>query len=143
MQYHKKMKNYIKFLGFSMAALFVMVVAYGCGSSSTALTTAPPISVTLTLIPTSGTLDAVNVGSTFSEVIPASAGIVNQYSIQIAVLPSFPFTAQTFPNYVDIIPTGNLPTGTTFSITTNFLTIQNNTLYAATAYNTFTTSTAP
>jgi hypothetical protein len=139
------MKNYIiRFLAISFVMAVSLSMVYSCGNNAgTTLTTAPPLSVTLTLIPSSGTLNAVNVGSTFSEVIPASAGIVNPNSIQIAVSPSFLFTQQTSLSYVSILPSGNLPAGTTFSVTTNFLTIQNNTLYAATAYNTFTTSTTP
>ncbi len=137
-------KSLLRFIVPLIVTLFITSMIYSCGSGgSTGIVTAPPISVTLTLIPSSGTLDAVNVDSTFSEVIPASAGIVNPNSIQISIVPSFLFTEETYSNYVEIIPSASLQTGTTFSVTTNFLTIQNGTLYAATAYNAFTTSTTP
>jgi hypothetical protein len=141
------MKNYIvQLLGLSLITLFVMPMMYSCGSSgSTTTTTAPPLSVTLTLVPASGTPDAVNLNSMFYEVIPASAGIVDPNSIKINVSPSFLFTevngfsSGTFANYIDIVPAGFLPEGTKFSVTTNFLTVRNGTIYAATAYNAFTT----
>ena len=136
--------------GYFIITLPLIFMAFGCGSSSTATTTtAPPIAVTVTLAPLSGTLDAVSPNSVFYEVIPASAGIVNPDSIKISVSPSFLFTtvnvfsSGTFAGYVDIAPSGFLPPATTFSVTTNFLTNQNGTIYAATAYNAFTTATPP
>ena len=141
-------KNIIRLLGFSSVTLLVLSMVYGCSSSNTAATvTAPPIAVTVALTPLSGTLDAVNPNSVFYEVIPASAGIVDPNSIKISVSPSFLFTevngfsSGTFAGYADIAPEGFLPPATTFSVTTNFLTNRNGTIYAATAYNAFTTAT--
>ncbi len=141
-------KNIIRLLGFSSVILLVLSMVYGCGSSNTStITTAPPIAVTVTLTPLSGTLDAVNPNSVFYEVIPASAGIVDPNSIKISISPSFLFTevngfsSGTFAGYADIAPEGFLPPATTFSVTTNFLTNRNGTIYAATAYNAFTTVT--
>ena len=141
-------KNIIRFLEFSSVILLVLSMVYGCSSSNTSTTsTAPPIAVTVTLTPLSGTLDAVNPNSVFYEVIPASAGIVDPNSIKISVSPSFLFTevngfsSGTFAGYLDIAPKGFLSPATTFSVTTNFLTNRNGTIYAATAYNAFTTVT--
>ncbi len=141
------MKNYIvRFLGLSIVTLLAMPMIYSCGSSgSTTTATAPPLSVTLTLLPTSGTPDAANLNSMFYEVIPASAGIVDPNSIKINVSPSFLFTevsgfsSGTFAGYVDIVPSGFLPAAATFSVTTNFLAVQNGKIYSVTAYNAFTT----
>ena len=141
-------KRRIRLTGLSVVTLLVLSMGFGCGSSNTnTISTAPPITVTVTLIPLSGTLDAVNPNSVFYEVLPSSAGIVDPNSIKISVFPSFLFTtvngfsSGTFAGYVDIAPEGFLPPATTFSVTTNFLTNQNGTIYAATAYNAFTTAT--
>ena len=132
---------------FACAALVVLFAGVGCGSSSTtSSTTAPPLSVALTLVPTSGTLDAVNPDSLLYEIIPASAGIVDPASVKVSISPSVLFTevngfsGGTFANSIDIIPSGFLPQATAFSITTNFLVVQNNTVYSVTAYNFFTTA---
>lgn len=132
---------------FACAALVAVIAGFGCGSSSSSSsTTAPPLSVALTLVPTAGTLDAVNPDSLLYEIIPASAGIVDPASVKVSISPSVLFTevngfsGGTFANSIDIIPSGFLPQATAFSITTNFLVVQNNTVYSVTAYNSFTTA---
>lgn len=142
MTYHEG--RLIAVSGVFLVALIAMV---GCGNSSVSTTTtAPPLTVPLTLVPTSGTPDAVNPDSLLSVVIPASAGIVDPLSVRVSLSPSVLFTAvnvfsgSVFANTIDIIPSGFLPQATPFSVTTNFLVIRNNTVYSVTSYNFFTTA---
>lgn len=143
-------KTIFNLLGLSIAALFVMTMVYSCGSSSSSSSgTSGTATGTVTLAPTSGTLDAVNLNSMLIENISASignkAGTVDPTSIQISISPSFNFTTTqgfnmgTFAGYVDIVPEGFLPAGQTFSVTTNFNAVISGKNYSFTEYNTFTT----
>ncbi|MGC8579988.1 MAG: hypothetical protein ACP5MB_08025 [bacterium] len=143
-------KNIFKFLGLSIATVFLMTMVYSCGSSNGGGGgggTKPTATVTLT--PSSGSLSAVNLNSMFMEELSVSlgktTGTIDPASIKISVSPSFNFaTTQgfnmgTFAGYVDIVPEGFLPAGQTFSVTTSFNATVSGKQYSFTEYNTFTT----
>ncbi len=142
-------KDILKLLGISMVAVLVSVISYSCGSSSSGGGGSSKPTVSVTLTPTSGTIGAVNLNSMLYEDISASigsaAGTVDPSTITVSISPTLTFTtangfnAGSFANYVDIVPTGFLPKGQTYSVTTSFTAKINNTNYPITAYNTFTT----
>ncbi|MCL4469199.1 MAG: fibronectin type III domain-containing protein [Deltaproteobacteria bacterium] len=117
-------------------------------SNETGITPYLP-TLSVTLIPTSGTLNAVNLNSMFAENISVSIGstigTVDPTSIAISISPNFTntmsqgFNGGVFAGYVDIVPAGFLPPATTFSVTTSFTAAISGKNYLFTAYNTFTT----
>lgn len=141
-------KSIFKFLGLSVAVLFVMSMVYSCGSSSSSSSSSGPTpsGVTVTLSATSGTIGAVNLNSMLIDTISVASGSVDPTTISVSVSPSFTettsqgFNSGSFAGYVDIIPAGFLPAATTFSVTTSFKKTGGTTTY--TEYNAFTTVTS-
>ena len=118
-------------------------------STNADCTTIAQINAVVTLVPTSGTLNAVDLDSMFSENITVSlnnvAGSVDPNSIRISIAPSLDFTETagfsngSFDGFVFITPNGFLSAGTTYSVTTSFNAIINNATYAIINYSAFTT----
>ena len=116
-------------------------------------TSATPFTPTaaVTLTPSSGSLSAVNLNSMFTENLAVSLGntaaSIDPASISISISPSFNFTTKqgfnmgAFAGYLDIIPSGFLSAGTTYSVTTSFNATVNGNKYSFVAYNSFTTVT--
>lgn len=136
-------KSFFRFLGISVAVLFVMSMVYSCGSSSSSSSGPTPSGATVTLSATSGTIDAVNLNSMIIDTISVASGSVDPTSISISISPSITettsqgFNTGSFAGYVDIVPAGFMPAATTFSVTTSFKKVGGTTTY--TAYNAFTT----
>ncbi len=135
--------------------LCIIVSTLSCGNHSAGHA---KLSVSFSFLPTSGTLDAVDLNSLFYETISTSIGrtpgIIDPASVHISISPNdFKFTpisgvdteildgkvGKTFAGYVDIVPNTFLPAGSTYSVTTQFTTTVNNIVYPITEYNSFTT----
>ncbi|MCL5277123.1 MAG: hypothetical protein M1517_05030 [Deltaproteobacteria bacterium] len=144
-------KDILKLFGLSVLALLVAVTVYDCGSSGGGGGPSGP-TVSLTFSPTSGTIGAVDLNSMFYENIATSigktTGAVDPTSVQIGITPALGFTMTMgfsngkFAGYVDIVPTGFLTAGTSYSVATQFKTTINNKVYPVTQYSSFTTVTS-
>ncbi len=139
-------KSTFRFFGLSIAVLLVMTMVYSCGSSSSSSSSTPAgATVALTLQPSTGTVDAVGLNALITEGVSILSGNVSgtldPATVKVSLSPSLPFTTSIAydGSSINIVPTGFLPTQTTFKVTTNFSYTLNNKTYSTTQYNTFTT----
>ncbi len=139
-------KSILKVLGLSIAVLFVMTMVYSCGSSSSSSGGTPSSpTVTLTLQPSSGTVNAVGLSALIAESVSITSGktigTLDPAKVQVSLNPAIPFTWSVSYDgtSINIIPDSFLTANTSFSVTTSFSYTLSNKTYSTIQYNTFTT----